>query len=410
MKNLAILICLILCSCGKEDRVGEPYRGWQEGEMDIHHIYTGNGEANFFILPDATTMLIDAGDYDPDFKDFPYMNKPMPDKSRRPGEWIARYIQRVNPNKQQVDYLMLSHFHDDHMGSIDANGKMTTGRNPDYKLVGMAEVGEWITFGTSFDRGYPNYNYPTQIKDAHTDNYLAFLKHHTEHHGLKQEEFKVGKLNQIALKHKPTKYSKDFSVRNLAANGEIWNGKAEETTRYYDLNPANIEGRQNENTKSMAIRIDFGPFSYYTGGDLTGSLKDADGNKINMEAKAGVACGEVDVCKSNHHSYLDSMSEGFLEAVKAKHYIGCTWDLQHTQPNIFKRILSKSDCLIFHQYLWPEQMAKHEGEEWTQKVIEQGHIVVKAYDHGKKYKVYVLSAEDEQMIVKAIYGPYDSAL
>jgi hypothetical protein len=104
------------------------------------------------------------------------------------------------------------------------------------------------------------------------------------------------------------------------------------------------------------------------------------------------------------------MHEGFLEAVKAKHYIGCTWDLQHTQPDIFKRMLSKSDCLIFHQYLWPEQMAKHEGEEWTQKVIEQGHIVVKAYDHGKKYKVYVLSAEDEQMIVKAIYGPYESAL
>lgn len=410
MKNLAILICLILCSCGKEDRVGEPYRGWQEGEMDIHHIYTGNGEANFFILPDATTMLIDAGDYDPDFKDFPYMNKPMPNKSRRPGEWIARYIQRVNPNKQQVDYLMLSHFHDDHMGSIDSNGKMTTGRNPDYKLVGLAEVGEWFTFGTSFDRGYPNYNYPTQIKDAHTDNYLAFLKHHAEHRGLKQEEFKVGKLNQIALKHKPAKYSKDFSIRNLAANGEIWNGKDEETTRYYDLNPENSEGRQNENTKSIAIRIDYGPFSYYTGGDLTGSVKDADGNRINLEAQTGIACGEVDVCKTNHHSYKDSMHEGFLEAVKAKHYIGCTWDLQHTQPDIFKRMLSKSDCLIFHQYLWPEQMAKHEGEEWTQKVIEQGHIVVKAYDHGKKYKVYVLSAEDEQMIVKAIYGPYESAL
>ena len=410
MKNLAILICLILCSCGKKDQIGEPYRGWQEGEMDIHHIYTGRGEANFFILPDATTLLIDAGDYDPDFKDFPYMNKPMPDKSRRPGEWIARYIQRVNPNKQQVDYLMLSHFHDDHMGSIDSNGKMTTGRNPDYKLVGMAEVGEWITFGTSFDRGYPNYNYPAQVKDAHTDNYLAFLKYHTEQHGLKQEEFKVGQLNQIALKNKPGKYSKDFSVRNLAANGEIWNGKAEETTRYYDLNHANLEGYQNENTKSIAIRFDYGPFSYFTGGDLTGSVKDADGNRINLEAKAGEACGEVDVCKTNHHSYKDSMHEGFLEAVKAKQYIGCTWDLQHTQPDIFKRMLSKSDCLVFHQYLWPEQMAKHEGEEWTQKVIEQGHIVVKAYDHGKKYKVYILSAEDEQMIVKAIYGPYDSAL
>ena len=409
MKNLAILFCLFFCSCSVEDQIGKPYRGWQEGEMDIHHIYTGHGESNFFIFPDATTMLIDAGDHDPAYEDFPYMTKPMPDKSRRPGEWIARYIERVNPNKRNVDYLMASHFHNDHTGSVSSNGKMTSGRNPDYKLVGLAEVGEWISFNTAFDRGYPHYNYPTVVNDVHTNNYLAFIKHHVDNRGLKQEEFKVGKLNQITLRHNKEKHP-NFSVRNLAANGEIWQGTNEETTRYYDLNPINIEGRQNENTKSIAIRIDFGPFSYYTGGDLTGSIKDENGNSINLEAKVGESCGNVDVCKSNHHSYLDSMHEGFLEAVKAKHYIGCTWDLQHTQPKIFQRMLSKSDCLIFHQYLWPEQMAKHEGEDWTKKVIEQGHIVVKAYDNGEKYKVYILSAEDEQMIVKAIYGPYDSTL
>lgn len=409
MKNLAILFCLFFCSCSVEDQIGKPYRGWQEGEMDIHHIYTGHGESNFFIFPDATTMLIDAGDHDPAYEDFPYMTKPMPDKSRRPGEWIARYIERVNPNKRNVDYLMASHFHNDHTGSVSSNGKMTSGRNPDYKLVGLAEVGEWISFNTAFDRGYPHYNYPTVVNDVHTNNYLAFIKHHVDNRGLKQEEFKVGKLNQITLRHNKEKHP-NFSIRNLAANGEIWQGTNEETTRYYDLNPINIEGRQNENTKSIAIRIDFGPFSYYTGGDLTGSIKDENGNSINLEAKVGESCGNVDVCKSNHHSYLDSMHEGFLEAVKAKHYIGCTWDLQHTQPKIFQRMLSKSDCLIFHQYLWPEQMAKHEGEDWTKKVIEQGHIVVKAYDNGEKYKVYILSAEDEQMIVKAIYGPYDSTL
>ncbi|MBE6275016.1 MAG: hypothetical protein E7096_01475 [Bacteroides sp.] len=410
MRNLAILIAFFLCSCTAKDQVGKPYRGWQKGEMDIHHIYTGHGEANFFIFPDATSMLIDAGDHDPAYEDFPYMNPSMPDKSRRPGEWIARYIARVNPHKDQVDYLMASHFHSDHTGSIHSNGKMTSGRNPDYKLVGLAEVGEWITFGTALDRGYPHYNYPTMINDVHTENYRAFLKHQMENKGLKQEEFKVGKLNQIALRHQPEAYANLFSIRNLAANGEIWQGEAEKTTRYYDLNPANTEGRQNENTKSIAIRIDFGPFSYYTGGDLTGAVKDADGNSVNIEAKTGEACGTVDVCKTNHHSYLDSMHEDFLEAIKAKHYIGCTWDLQHTQPKIFQRMLSKSDCLVFHQYLWPEQMAKHKGEEWTQKVIEQGHIVVKVYDQGQKYKVYILSAEDEQMIVKAIYGPYESAL
>ena len=102
------------------------------------------------------------------------------------------------------------------------------------------------------------------------------------------------------------------------------------------------------------------------------------------------------------------MVEGFLEGVKAKHYVNCTWDLQHTQPEIFKRMLSKSNCTIFHQYLWPEVMQKHANEEWTKSVIEQGHIVVKAYDKGRKYKVYILSAEDETMTIKAIYGPFEA--
>jgi hypothetical protein len=53
-------------------------------------------------------------------------------------------------------------------------------------------------------------------------------------------------------------------------------------------------------------------------------------------------------------------------------------------------------------------MQKHQNEEWTKKVVEQGHIVVKAYDNGRKYKVYILSAEDETMTIKAIYGPYEA--
>ena len=33
---------------------------WQEGCLDIHLINTGKGESTFYILPDGTTMLIDA--------------------------------------------------------------------------------------------------------------------------------------------------------------------------------------------------------------------------------------------------------------------------------------------------------------------------------------------------------------
>ena len=30
--------------------------------MELHHINTGRGNAGFYIFPDGTTMLVDAGD------------------------------------------------------------------------------------------------------------------------------------------------------------------------------------------------------------------------------------------------------------------------------------------------------------------------------------------------------------
>ena len=33
---------------------------WERGMLDIHQINTGTGNAAFFILPDGTTLLLDA--------------------------------------------------------------------------------------------------------------------------------------------------------------------------------------------------------------------------------------------------------------------------------------------------------------------------------------------------------------
>lgn len=40
---------------------------WTEGSLYIHHISTGRGNASYFVMPDGTTMLIDAGEADPLF-------------------------------------------------------------------------------------------------------------------------------------------------------------------------------------------------------------------------------------------------------------------------------------------------------------------------------------------------------
>ena len=409
MRNITLLASLLLISCSQSDKVGEPYRGWKSGEMDIHHIYTGRGEANFYIFPDATTMLVDAGDHQATVP----MTDPKPDLSRRGGEWVARYIERVNPNGVDVDYFMLSHFHDDHMGSIALDAPTTQGRGQDYKLVGVADVGETIRFKNFFDRGYPSYNYPTEIGDSNIDNFLRFTAYQKATYGAKQEQFIAGALNQIALTKQPEKYSDLFAIRNIAINGEVWDGVEGKTTRYYDLHADNTANRGNENTKSIAFRIDYGPFSYFAGGDITGSLKNSNGEYVNIEAMAGKACGEVDVCKCSHHAYKDSMHPDFVREVKAKAYIDAVWDQYHTQPEIIERILSQDlyqgERMFYTQYIVEKARKEHADKEWMKGVCPfDGHIIIKAYDKGRKYKIYRVSAEDEQMIVQAIYGPFDA--
>lgn len=410
-RHLLFILLAIASSCHNRQQVGDVYAGWHKGEMDIHHIYTGRGEASFLILPDATTMLIDVGDHDPTVEQYALMAEAMPDRERRAGEYVARYVERVNPNGTQVDYLMISHFHNDHMGTAAAPARVSEGRDRNYYLTGVAEAGEWLRFGMLYDRGYPDYNYPLPIADKHTDNYRAFAEYHKSQYGMQQERFEVGRLNQIALKNAPDKYS--FAVRNLAANGEVWSGKEGESVRMYDLNPANLTGYNNENTKSIALRFDYGDFSYYTGGDICGSLRDESGRSVDVEARVGEACGEVDVCKANHHSYKDAMSAGFLQAVKAKNYILNVWDQQHTQPELLERMITTEpameDYKIHSGYISQAMRQDFADEEWAESICpEDGHIVIKAYDKGRKYKIYRLSARDEQMIITAIYGPYDT--
>lgn len=414
MKKFTSILAIMLAVAGcaeDHNKVGEAYKGWKPGEMDIHHIHTGLGEANLVIMPDGTSMLIDAGDLGPNDPawDAPRIFPPIPDAEFHPGKYVARYVMAVNPHGEKVDYFMASHFHDDHLTNSRAGAEMTQGRNPDYVLSGVAEAGEQLRFGKFFDRGYPDYDYPLQVTDPDVASFRNFVTFHSKSYGAEQERFEPGRLNQIALKYNPDRYSGDFSIRNLAANAEVWTGTGEETVRYYDLNQENVTGGQNENTKSIALRFDYGPFSYYTGGDVAGSLLDAEGNSVNIEVKVGQACGQVDICKTNHHAYKDAMKDGFLEAVRPGHYVSCAWDKWHTQPELMKRMLSYSEGMIFHQFVWPELLEEHQEASWYSRLYTKGgHIVVKAYDKGRQYKVYILEDDNENMIVKDIFGPFSA--
>ena len=73
------------------------WKGWKKGHFQAHFIYTGVAESIFLIYPDGTTMMIDCGDH-PAHERGKKAIPIQPDMSRHAGEWVARYVTRVNPN------------------------------------------------------------------------------------------------------------------------------------------------------------------------------------------------------------------------------------------------------------------------------------------------------------------------
>ena len=390
--------------------IGEPLSPWRPGTMEFHHIYTGHAESIFHIFPDGTSLLIDAGQLDR--IGYELKSVTLPDETRGPGENIARYIRRVNPHGDEVDYMMISHFHTDHMGSCQIHRGKTEGRGEDYFLSGMSQVGETIRFKKGFDRGFPDYCLPFPVKDPDTENYRRFTRWKMKTDGLEMEPFEVGRLDQIALTHAPDEYRGAFHVRNLCGNGLVWTGREGETdASFYDL--AKEERAGSENSLSLGLRIDYGPFRYYTAGDFNESFVGLDGKKRNLEEMVAPACGRVDVCKSNHHSYIGSMQAEFLRVLRPQVFVTDVWDLHHIQPSTMERMTDRSIypdgrivCPTFFPLLKKQEF---DGAPWRTDVAEDcGHVVVRVDEGGARFRVYYVTAHDESMRVKAVYGPFET--
>ncbi len=383
-------------------KVGDLLPLWSEGYLDIHHINTGKGECSFLMLPDGTTMLVDAG---ATARPKPRVTDPKPDGSRTPGEWISRYILHFlqNQPEKRLNYVLITHFHDDHIGELYPGLK--TSVNGNYILTGITEVGENIPFGKLVDRNYPDYNWPTQMKGEYIQNYIRFVKWMVENKGVAAEQLKVGVNDQFLLLHHPNKYP-NFEIRNLASNGHVWTGVGNNERNFFpemkDLQPIDYPG---ENMCSIAFRVSYGKFDYFNGGDLTTG---APGTWQDIETPVGLVTGPVDVCEANHHAYFDAMGIPFLQAVRPRIHIIQVWSPSQPSANILARMLSS------WTYPGPRDIFATNTMEETRVVSgkmeslksQQGHIVVRVSPGGESYMIYILDDSEENFRIKGINGPY----
>lgn len=376
MKRILLLI-LIFCSLGIQ---AQTLPSWQQGWFDIHHISTGKGECQFLVFPDGTTMVIDCGDMTGQGKGWAH-SKALPDSSKTPPQWAARYIDTFSPTPGRIDYVLISHFHSDHMGHISASKEGPHG----YRLSGITELAEYERIGTLVDRGYPRYDYPSvevvEKQCAMMADYKKFVTFKTINEGMKAEQFKLGSKKQFRTQSGAW----DFKVWNVAVNlkavkkGRLF--KKEENILKFD-----------ENMFSCVQLFTYGPFKYYSGGDFPGSNLAALKFERYYETPVADIVGKCDVVKADHHGYRDSTNPYFLWKTEPDAIIVDAAEASHPRRETVERITDPQYRGRRDIYTTSEAGRAKMGEDAWNKIKGTGHIVVRVYEGGKSWQVFVLDA------------------
>lgn len=415
--------------------VGKTVPAWQKGEMDIHFINTTTGESVFVVFPDGTQMLIDAASssiatnsssnttntgirsrWDPTLT------------STRGSQIIADYLRKVMvwTGNSKIDYALLTHFHSDHFGGYLSTLPKSS-NSATYALTGMAEIFDNFTIGKLIDRGYPDYNYPFDMATmadnaASCANYINAVKWNVSNGKFTAEIFKAGADDQIVQKYSAADYP-GVKVRNIAVNGEIWTGSGTATKKTFpELSEITYKDSKSivasdncppENITSCVMKISYGLFDFFSGGDLqyngrsTYAWKDA-------ELPCAKVAGCVELMKADHHGTSNTNQPDALKALNPQTIVINSWVDCHPRTGILNDMESTlPNCDIFITNFWLGERPAGVDDKVTEAEASRvkgydGHFIVRVTDGGKKYRVITITDSDGAMTVKGVSGPYSS--
>ena len=389
---LSLCLAVIIFTAGyngKKARVGKTLPAWSEGYLDIHTISTGRGECIFFILPDGTSIVVDAGEFSREGKKYANVVQ-RPNAQTRPTKAFGDYIRHFNPY-DAIDYFNLSHFHMDHMGNAEPEYERSA--EGDYLLTGVMALHHQVPYRNVIDRAYGAYD-SLSVKAMSVKvlpEYKKFLEYHTAKGTLKASRFELGAVNQFAMLHNAAAYP-DFRIENVCSNGYVWdNGKAVDV---YEGIRENIR----ENAASCGFVIRYGAFDFLTAGDI--------GDYHDLELRVAKAVGQVEAVKAHHHLSPHSMCLPSVEVLRPQTIVATSFYNRDIQPDKSKfDYIAQHNCRLYCTSVGEEQLAA-DPESYKKCAEVSGHIVIRVAPSGKEYMVYSLDDTDSKYRVKKIDGPF----
>ena len=377
-------------------QVGKTLPSWSEGCLDIHFINSGRGECCFHILPDGTTLLIDAGEIPTNMGGETAVAQ-RPNNDVRPYITYAKYIKHFLPKgKSAIDYCNVSHFHIDHMGTVEC----ATETNPIvYRKSGLLALYDEVPYKHIIDRAYPNYvedDVTPTVVGRLAQDWKRLIEWGEENKKLTAARFAVGE-EQVKLVNNSKAYN-NFSCLNICANGYVL-GKD-------DTGKTIIRGgktKKGGNPTSCGFHIRYGKFDYITCGDLTGATQ----NRVAYYFRDCIGEGKLEAFKAHHHLSKNAWG-GQMKECKFCPQVVLNQNFYQKQPDA---------GLLSYIYGWtksffttnahPAAIAAN-PDIFKTMAGYNGHIVLRVLPGGDKFYVYMLDDSDFEYRVKSIHGPYKS--
>ena len=386
---MLMLLPGLFCSCSNRAYnavPGKPLPAWEEGYLDIHSINSGRGECTFYILPDGTTMLVDAGEFHTSGAKYPMVEQ-KPDTLTRPYKVYSTYIQNILPCSDSIHYALATHYHMDHIGRIESDYAVS---DSGYVLTGMMALYDEIPYRTLVDRSWPQYEDNVEQK-----NWERFARSMSERDGMKVEKFDLGSDSQFVLVNHPEKYP-DFKIRNYHVNGLVWNNG--------DVKDCWKGKPVRENGASAGFLLSYGKFDWFTGGDA--------GNNGKVEKPTAKAIGRpIEAMKGHHHMSWHTMSSQMLEILRPKVVVNQSFYAHQPWPETMKDVLSVGmpEGQTRDVFLTNLHDSTYVNEQETLAKVKdyRGHVVIRVLPGGGSFYVYMLDDNDLKFNVKAVYGPYE---
>jgi beta-lactamase superfamily II metal-dependent hydrolase len=324
---------------------------WVPGTLEIHHIYVGQGDSVLLISPSGKTLLYDLGE-----RDWPLHEN---------ADLVSQYISQVT-GKKELDYLVLSHYHQDHVG----NSKVTGSGKYDGGVFWLLKNSK-LKVNKIIDRGFE----PILPKTPIAIKYKEFVENEEGKKLIQRETAKLG-TGQIDL-------GKEIGISIIAVNGKAYKDGKEITILPESEIKANIP--PSENDLSLCLKISWNDFEYFLGGDLSGQEHESKfGYKYHdIESAVAEAVGNVEIYRVNHHGSDHSSNEKFINILDPEVSInssGTANRFGHPRQSVIDRLLKTGDLFI----------TGREGGVSTsdyKRSVEGGTVIVRAFNSGYNYEV-----------------------